>query len=434
MAGLHLASFVAEVTPPPGHALMGGGITPARRVADPLFVHGVCLLGDAMPVVLAAVDWCEIRNDAYAAWRTELANAAHTQPERVMLASVHQHDAPVADLRAEEILRQVEAPASVCDPVFHKKVVERAAAALRASLAKTARVTHVGVGQAKVEKVACNRRYHAPDGSVRFDRTSSTRDAAAQAGEEGLIDPWLKTVSFWNDQAPLAALSCYATHPMAFYGQGEVSADFPGLARKRRQADDPACAQIYFSGCSGNITAGKYNDGREENRPLLADRLYQAMKKAMAETKRHPVDRLKCPSIRYELAPREGRGFSREELEETVKTAARPFDRCLAAMGLSWRERVAANKPLDLPILEIGPASILVLPGESYVEYQLKAQALRPDRFVMAIGYGECATGYVPTVKAVKEGDTNLRDWCWVDERAEAALDQIMARALQPGK
>ena len=52
-----------------------------------------------------------------------------------------------------------------------------------------------------------------------------------------------------------------------------------------------------------------------------------------------------------------------------------------------------------------------MLPGEAYVEYQLFAQQCRPDSFVVAVGYGEGATGYIPTEKHIAEGDGNLSDW-----------------------
>ena len=44
----------------------------------------------------------------------------------------------------------------------------------------------------------------------------------------------LKTVSFWNGDAKLAALHYYATHPMSYYGDGLVTSDFVGLARAAR--------------------------------------------------------------------------------------------------------------------------------------------------------------------------------------------------------
>jgi hypothetical protein len=177
---------------------------------------------------------------------------------------------------------------TVCDPDFHFRAVQNVANALRDSLKSARWLTHLGTGKAKVERIASNRRYTLPDGSVRFDRTSSTRNTAAIAAAEGVIDPWLRTLSFWSGDIPLAAVSFYAVHPMSYYGQGEVSADFPGIARRRRQAETSGVEQIYCSGCSGNVTAGKYNDGAKENRAMLADRLRAAMASAWRDTKRHP--------------------------------------------------------------------------------------------------------------------------------------------------
>jgi len=36
---------------------------------------------------------------------------------------------------------------------------------------------------------------------VRFDRMSRNTNPVAAAAAEGGIDPWLKTLSFWNDDA-----------------------------------------------------------------------------------------------------------------------------------------------------------------------------------------------------------------------------------------
>ena len=72
----------------------------------------------------------------------------------------------------------------------------------------------------------------------------------------------------------------------------------------------------------------------------------------------------------------------------------------------------------------------LVLPGEAYVEYQLLAQKMRPDSFVVCLGYGECGTGYVPTEKAVREKDGNLHDCCWVAPGAEKVLTSAIRKGL----
>lgn len=424
-----LATFSADVTVPLGHGMMGGAWL-SRGIADPLEARGFVLMGDGEPVVFVSVDWCEIRNDAYFRWQEVLAGAAGTRPERVLVSAVHQHDAPVADLGAESILRARGLAGTVCDPEFHEAAVQRAAEALTASLRSARRVHEIGTGRARVEQVASNRRYRMPDGSVRWDRTSATRNAFAIAADEGEVDPWLRTLSFWGDDRPLAAVSFYAVHPMSYYGQGEVSADFPGLARRARQKELPGVFQIYASGASGNVTAGKYNTGARENRPILAARLHRAMAAAWESTRRLPVGSCRFRVARLELPARTSAGFTRGDLERSLSAETKPFQQCLAAMGLSWQRRLASGRPLEVPCLDLGPAAIVLLPGESYVEYQLHAQSLRPDDFVCVAGYGDGATGYVPTDAHWAEGDTNLGDWCWVAPGSEARLKAALAEAL----
>ena len=426
---LRLATFDADVTVPLGHGMMGGAWK-SKSVADPLEAHGIILLGAGAPVVFVSVDWCEIRNDAHARWQSALAEAAGTRPERVLVSTIHQHDAPVADLAAERLLRERRLEGTVCDPDFHETAVTRVAARARASLRHARRCTHLGMGQARVEKVASNRRYVMPDGQIRFDRTSATRNAFAIEADEGLVDPWLKTLSFWDGGEPVAALSFYAVHPMSYYGQGEISADFPGLARRARQSELPGVAQIHVSGASGNVTAGKYNTGARENRPVLADRLRAAMDAAWRATHKERLGSCRFRSAPLMLEPRSSPGFAEDELLGKLRPEVAPFQQCLAAMGLSWRQRAAAGRPLEIPCLDFGPAALVVVPGETYVDYQLAAQAMRPSDFVCVAGYGDGATGYIPTERHWAEHDTNLGDWCWVAPGSEARLTTAMGRAL----
>ena len=431
---LRMATFSADVTVPIGHGMMGGAWL-SKSVADPLEANGFVLLGGDAPVVFVAVDWCEIRNEAYERWQKVLSEAARTKPDHVLVTTVHQHDAPVADLAAERILRSRKLSGTICDPEFHERAVQNVAKALRESLTSARRFTHIGTGQAKVEKVASNRRYTTSDGAVHFDRMSRSAKRAAIEADEGLIDPWLKTLSFWNGDAPIAAISFYAVHPMSHYGAGEVSADFPGLARRRRQQEMPGVKQIYASGCSGNIVAGKYNNGSPESRAVLANRLHSAMTAAWRDTQRHPVERFDFRVASLRLEPRNDRGFSVPELESQLTPATKPFQQCLAAMGLSWRQRVAADRDIQIPAIDFGDAQLLLLPGESYVEFQLAAQRERPGSFVCVAGYGDGATGYIPTEKHFAEHDTNLDDWCWVAPGSEARMLEAVRTVLRsPGR
>ncbi len=432
---LRLATFTADVTVPLNHGMMGGAWL-SKRVVDPLEANGFVLLGGTAPVVFVSVDWCEIRNEAYERWQSVLAEAAGTAPDHVLVMTVHQHDAPVADTGAERLLRARNLEGTICDPDFHERAVQSVAAALRASVNSARPLTHIGTGQATVEKVASNRRYVTPDGAVYFDRTSKTLKQEAIAADEGLIDPQLKTLSFWNGGEALAAVSFYAVHPMSYYGEGEVSADFPGIARRMRRAETPGVQQIYCSGCSGNVTAGKFNDGSRENRTVLAGRIHAAMTKAWHNTKRAPARGFDFRVVPLRMEPRDDPGFSAAELEAKLTPATPPFQQCLAAMGLNWRRRADAGHRIQIPVIDFGSAQILLLPGESYVEFQLAAQAARPDAFVCTAGYGEGACGYVPTVRHIAERDPNLDDWSWVAPGSESRMLEAVRKVLgayEPG-
>jgi hypothetical protein len=429
MPALHLATFAGDVTPPVGHPLCGGWIEPVRATDDPLRALGVILLGMGRPVVLCAVDWCGLRNDANLAWRQALAQAAHTLPENVAVHCVHPHNAPFADVQAQRLIEAVAGAPPSLDLKFFDGAVAQSAAAARDSLANTVPFTHIGIGQARVEQLASNRRVLGPDGKVKFTRTSATKNPEARAAPEGLIDPWLKTLSFWNGDRPLAALHYYATHPMSYYGDGRVSSDFCGLARQKRQDDDPKVFQVYFTGCAGNITAGKYNDGAHENRPVLRDRMYDGMKAAWKATQRHLVTGWEWRTEPVKLPPRTEKSFraeqSRQDLDDPKQTTAR---RNNAAFQLAWLQRI--DRPIELTCLDFGKVLLLHLPGEPFIEYQLKAQALRKDAFVCVAGYGDGGPGYIPTAAAYLEGGYEPTV-ALTGPGSEAILNRALAKLLK---
>jgi hypothetical protein len=332
-----------------------------------------------------------------------LAEAAHTTPDNVALHCVHPHNAPFADTEAEKLIESVPGAPPPLDLKFFDRAVNRSAEFLRESLKNTRRFTHVGVGQGRVEQVASNRRVLGPDGKVKFTRTSATKDPLARAEPEGLIDPFLKTLSFWDGERPLAALHYYATHPMSYYGDGRVSSDFCGLAREKRQKNDESILHAYFTGCAGNITAGKYNDGSKELRSVLRDRIYAGMAAAWQATERYAVAIWEWRVEQVRLHPRSEASFGEEQSWRALKDEKAPkAKRGNAAFQLAWLKRL--DRPIPVACLDFGPALVLHLPGEPFIEYQLKAQELRGDAFVCVAGYGDGGPGYIPTAKAYFEG------------------------------
>ncbi|MEO6740737.1 MAG: hypothetical protein ABIP20_10820 [Chthoniobacteraceae bacterium] len=447
-AEFRVATFSVDVTIPLGHPCMGGGISPAKSVADPLFAKGFVLTGAEKPFIVIAFDWCEIRGTSFEKWKRALAEAAGTEPQRVLVTSTHVHDAPVMDEDAEKLLRDMEATgawknipppdpnaaiqiASVCQPEFNEACIPRVAAAVRESLQHARRVTHFGAGRAKVERIAGNRRFITSAGTVSYARMSRSTSREVQDADEGTIDPWLRTLSFWDGDTAVCALHSYAVHPMSSYGAGKVSADFPGEARALMQQAHPDVLQIYTTGCAGNVTAGKYNTGAPENRSALAGRLRDAMETALKNTQRTPLTQIGFRLALMPLGARATPNHTEEILRSRLASGVRPFERSEAAMGLAWYERVRRGHRVEIPAIEFDPAHVLILlPAEAYVEFQLFAQECRPDAFVLTMGYGECGPGYIPIERAFTDKDSNLNDWAWTPPGSEAVMKDAIREVL----
>jgi hypothetical protein len=261
-------------------------------------------------------------------------------------------------------------------------------------------VTHISTGEAKVLEVAGNRRVQVIDGKVGKMRGSGSKDPVLRALPEGLIDSFLKTVSFWNGEKKLAALHYYATHPMSYYGDGIISHDFAGIAREKRTQED-GVPHIYFTGCGGNIGAGKYNDGTPPMRPLLAGRIHAAMVESEQNAKRVPLTKLAWKHAPVVLQP--DPEFPEERMLKVMQnTATAPTTRIAAALRIGF---IRHREPIPFTSLQLGDDVCLVhLPGESFVEYQLFAQQQRAGGFICTASYGDGVTGYIPLEQSFVEG------------------------------
>ena len=402
---LSIATFQADVTPPLGCPLEDGAVKPAARIVAPLTARGIVLMGAGKPIVLAAVDWVGIANQGWDEWRAALAEAAGTTPDRVTVHTVHQHDAPGYDPAAERLLERRGLHNQTTDVAFARQAIQRTADSVRRAMKQPRKVTHIGLGEGKVEKVASNRRVPGPDGKVKYVRYSSCRIPEAIAAPEGVIDPYLRMVSFWDGDRAVAALSYYASHPQSYYGEGGVNPDFPGMARSLREAALPGVALVHFMGAGGNVAAGKYNDGSPEMRPVLAKRLAAGMQAAWDATVKKPI-RARDVEWRTEpvALPIAERLKDAAALRKTLdNAAAAPRARSAAARNLVWKERQETGK-IALTCLRLGTAYVVHMPGELFVEYQLAAEKMRPKNFVAMAAYGDYGPGYIGTRIAYSQG------------------------------
>lgn len=420
--GLKLGVFDIDATPP-----IGSQLTYDPMINDwdlGLRAKGIVILGSGQPIVMCSVDWIGISNESQDEFKRIMALAAGTIPSRVAVHAIHQHDAPTSDLGAEALMNAAGVSPGAFESSYTRNLIERLGEAIKKSVSTARPLTHVGTGEAQVFKVSSNRRILGPDGKVKATRTSATKDSLIRAEPEGLIDPMVSLVSFWNNNAPLAVLSYYASHPQSYYRTGVANPDFPGISRFMRQLAVPDALHIHFNGAGGNITAGKYNDGAKDNRLILAERLADGMKRAWASTTREAVT---PGSVNWNIEPvsfKPAAGI--EKLEAGLRTET-PVFIANNISKLVWLRRLQSGKKIDISSLTVGRARILHLPGEPFVEYQLAAKALRPDLFVAVAGYGDYGVGYIGTSDAYGQGGYETGQASGVT----AAAEDIMMKAIR---
>ncbi|MDD5598730.1 MAG: hypothetical protein PHV82_12355 [Victivallaceae bacterium] len=362
---LKLACFKVDVTPPVGAC--AGFNAKTLRIRDPLFARGLILDDASARLVLVSLDYCALVHSAYEQLRAALAAAAGTGNDRVLIHCIHQHDAPLVDFEAVKYLETPEQYG------WWPEMLAKCAAAAGEAVRHFREVAEISSASYCLEGYASNRRVAMPDGTIAA-RWSRCRDERIRNAPLGIIDLMLKTVAFRDaDGNILGSLSFYATHPQVANTGDKFSADAPGEAL--RQLGDESGLHLFFTGCGGNVTAGKYSTQEPETNLLhFGKKLAVAIRTNLERAEWRKAGKLDWQSVAFSFPRRE---FGRRELQD--KLQSNPGDASSAAL---------------LGVMDFGPApytiyklrssgiNIFFLPGELFVEYQLFINSLYPEEFV----------------------------------------------------
>ncbi len=432
---LKVTTFDMDVTPPMGSNYLT--YTPQVGTWDmSLRAKGMVIQGAGQPIVLCAIDWIGIGNEGMDAFKGTLAEAAGTIPERVSVNVLHQHDAPRCDFGAEQRILKAGADPSLHHPVnfdgtFAREVLQDLRTVVKESLKHAQPVNHIGFGEAEVFKVASNRNIYDKNGMVRATRYTATADPELRAEPEGVIDPMVSVISFWNDDKPVAVMSYYATHPQSYYLTGIPNPDFVGVARFLRQMAVPQALHIHFDGAGGNIGAGKYNDGSHENRLILAERLADGMKRAWDATEKQPISlgQVDWEIEKVSLPPGKHLYKIRQEMLENDSLFIQNH---ALARKVAFLDRMENGVKIDVGMLKVNDVRILFMPGELFVEYQLAAKAERPDLKVAMAAYGDLGPGYIGTTIQYEKGGYEVSERASnVDPSVEGVLMGAIKKLLK---
>lgn len=386
---MRAASFTADITPPTGQplcSLVPDFVPQADTIESPLLAKGVVLESVSGRIVLATLDWTALLNSSHDFLCRAIGKAAGCESSRVLLHCVHQHTAPMVDVEALRLMPGENRRAMAQQACLERTQSLLAEAVQEASL-RMHPVRSVEYQNSIVERVASNRRVRQGDGSI-ATRWSLCWQEELREAPEGVIDPQLDCIRLVGDSGLIACLHFFACHPQTSSGGGRVFWDVPGIARERLEHEIGA-TQIYFTGCAGDITMGKYNSGTAEEREALAERLHAGMHRAAT---RAPMisETDGCLRIDHRALPfaeRHDAGHTEKEILSRMESATAPQQAELAALELAAVRYRREGNPIAATSLAFGKIRTLHLPGEPMIHFQIFARKASGAKPVCVAGY-----------------------------------------------
>jgi len=416
--GLKIVPFKVDVTPPIGEPL---AYVPNDKVETPIYVSGVILDDGKTRAVWVSCDYIYICGESYDLWVETIARQAATVKENVFLHAVHQHDsirwAPEYNPKPGE-----DGPPVVTPEYCEKSLKDVTDAIAKAVNGPWQTVGKLLTAETRVGGLASNRRLVDENGKFAHTRYSGKNPPALQAWPVGKIDPILRTVCFENtDGRRVAALHFYATHPMAAYRRNMVGSDVPGRAlRHVAENDDSVALNVYFTGCGGDITFGKYNlTGDIHAIDSLGKRLGEGMLQNLRRLEEQPIGSVEVKRVAVEVP------FNPSLEPASAYSGEHALERRYLLETLDrWRQSSVARMSLGPRVHFLSFAL-----GEVFVDYQLFAQSLIPEHFLATAAYGNGVYWYIPTRAAFEEnGGYETSELACV---VTAEIDETLREALR---
>ncbi len=427
---IDLYTFKVNVTPPIGHYLCGGLGAPMLEFGDPLYLRGWVLKSDSRCCVIASIDYCYMIGRSQ--WRFEqaLAEAAGTAREHVVIQATHAHNAPLVNEEAHAILAEFDPSRQCHDEAYFSDVLQRTGNAVRACMEQQSVVIGgVGFASSTVHEFASTRRVLDEQGKA-HPRYSVCRDPALRDKPVGRIDPLLDQIVLYDeDKNPVTCASFFACHPQVSTDRYVISGDTVGLALDMFEKQYPHVFPLYFDGCGGDVTAGKYTTlNLERNRYVFGVRLFDGIEAAFHAARPSPLERWDWVDRTYELPLQtivKDQDYYQQQIAEGPEGR-----RYLAACKLHRLREGIDRYPFRVSCLRFNRMASLFMPTELCVDYQLFAKSQHVGPLAVA-AYGDSFLNYVATARAFDEGGYEVMpEWTEVDRRADPLIRSYIADVL----
>jgi len=260
---------------------------------------------------------------------------------------------------------------------------------------------------------------------------------------EGPTDPEVGVLCVRDDAGDaVAALLHYTCHPVNLFvtQSNAVSADWPGVWREGMRAGLGAgCVPLVLNGCCGNINPwAPFTPDFKPDHRRMGEALTESSRAVAESLEFHDAPRVDWRVRRVPLPLKppdpERVGFAEKMLadhpeplwaQEDPRRIDPRWFRAASIMSVELMRRRSPELPYEIQAMRIGDTAIVGLPGEPFVEGQLRIKLASPAEYTFL---AHCTThyiGYVPTAEAFARGGHEVNFSYWA-KLAPEALDVIV--------
>ena len=241
----------ADVTPPLGIGIAGYfNQRDADKILDPLELNALALRQGEATVIMIALDQLSISNDVCDSYRQAVSHKTGVPTDAVFIHATHTHTGPYGD--PENILSKSRSPEALARAAMIEENVKK----LTLVMAETAQAAiddlkpaKVGYGISKAPNIAFIRRYRMADGTIRTNPGVNNPDIVEPIGQP---DERLNVLRFDREGGKSIALINFGDHPDTV-GGCNISADWPGFARRELEKALGDTLAIVFNGAQGDV-------------------------------------------------------------------------------------------------------------------------------------------------------------------------------------
>jgi hypothetical protein len=437
--GLFFGAARAVTTPPVGTDLSGfiARTEPMVGVHDELTARAMVWspdgdVGDA--AALVTIDVLDLNRESVAEIRARASEMCGIPAARIGVTCTHTHGS-AASMPGRAI--------GTCDSTYLTFLCRAAAGAI-AMAARRLEPSALQFARGAESTVGINRRI-----------------------ENGIMDPDVGVLRVQRkDGAVAGVLVSYACHPVTLGPTNLLAtADYPGYVVRSVEAVYPGAHAQFATGCCGQINTGHRSgqslrgQGSEWRTYGEAERLGRAVAgaaiQAAEQAARHdaalPVTgqeidpmtlRVLTAAVPMPMLPQP----SPSELESMVQRWQGELDQLLSSGGspaeiaqrkvyLGWAAAVKAGTlptevTAEVMVIALGDTALVLLPGESFVEFGLAIKAHAASRAVIMLAYANGTPGYIPHRSAYPAGGYEVDDAyryyaypaCFAPEAGEAVV------------